>query len=137
LQVRWQAPELHGCFDLEGEDAARPSVPTDVYALAITLWEASHVHETIQATLLTRHHQIFTLLTPYPHVRAEMGVLHRVVKGERPSKPTDCAHVGFSDALWDAMQRGWDADVELRPMLVEFATALGASRTMEMPTHLG
>jgi hypothetical protein len=48
LQVRWQAPELHGCFDSEGEDAIRPSIHTDVYALAVTLWEVSHVFTSIK-----------------------------------------------------------------------------------------
>jgi serine/threonine protein kinase len=44
-QVRWQAPELHGSFDSEDEDAACPSVRSDVYALAVTIWEASHVSQ--------------------------------------------------------------------------------------------
>jgi serine/threonine protein kinase len=36
--VRWMAPEMHE-FD-DGHGSARPSVRSDVYALAITLWEA-------------------------------------------------------------------------------------------------
>jgi hypothetical protein len=54
-----------------------------------------------------------------------------VLRGERPTKPTDCEDVGFSDTLWDVMQRGWDAKAELRPPLADFAAALGG--TLEAP----
>jgi serine/threonine protein kinase len=52
-QVRWQAPELLGCFDSEGEDPVRPSIPTDVYSLAITLWEVGRFLTSIETTLFT------------------------------------------------------------------------------------
>jgi hypothetical protein len=45
----------------------------------------------------------------------------------------DCEGVGFSDTLWGVMQRGWNADAEMRVSLSEFARALGG--TMEMPVY--
>jgi serine/threonine protein kinase len=39
--VRWMAPELHEVRPEDGQ-CARPSVGSDVYALAITLWEVCY-----------------------------------------------------------------------------------------------
>jgi hypothetical protein len=69
--------------------------------------------------------QLFTLLLPFHHIRNDTGVLLRVLGGERPRKPTECTHVGFSDALWDIMERGWHAEPGLRPTLAEFGSVLG------------
>jgi serine/threonine protein kinase len=35
--VRWMAPEL--CDEDDGRGSSRPSVLSDIYALAITIWE--------------------------------------------------------------------------------------------------
>ena len=48
----------------------------------------------------------------------------RVVNGLRPDRPEDAPSIGFSDLLWDVVQRCWDADMKLRPKVVEIVTHL-------------
>jgi hypothetical protein len=49
-------------------------------------------------------------------------VILLVRTGERPLKPNGCEAVGFSEKLWDAMQRGWAHDPKARPPLHVFDT---------------
>ena len=43
--TRWMSPELFG-HETPEEDEGRPTVASDLYALAMVLWEASHLtHE--------------------------------------------------------------------------------------------
>jgi hypothetical protein len=70
--------------------------------------------------------QIFTLETPFSHIGNDHAVSMRVMKGERPSKPTSCQHTGFTDTLWDLMQRGWTSNPESRPLLSAFIDILEA-----------
>jgi hypothetical protein len=72
--------------------------------------------------------QVFTSKTPFFLIQNDVMVLHKVLNGERPPKPVDCENVGFTDELWDLMQRGWAAEPESRASLVDFIQVLGRSR---------
>jgi hypothetical protein len=48
-----------------------------------------------------------------------------VVSGLRPTKPGNAAAIGFSDSLWDFVQRCWHGDMGLRPGVAELVTHLG------------
>ena len=47
-----------------------------------------------------------------------------VVEGKRPSKPENASGTGFSDSLWDFVERCWDGKLELRPKVTEVASQL-------------
>ena len=65
--------------------------------------------------------QVLTGETPFRGVRiTELG--YAVVTGERPGKPQNA--IGFSDPLWDFVQRCWDGDMKLRPKVAEVVTHL-------------
>ena len=38
--------------------------------------------------------------------------------------PENASSIGFSDSLWDFVQRCWDDDMELRPKVAEVVTHL-------------
>jgi hypothetical protein len=67
---------------------------------------------------------VFTSKTPFFHIRNDIAVLNKVLNGERPPKPVDCESVGFSDTLWEVVERGWAAEPELRALLPEFLKVL-------------
>jgi hypothetical protein len=64
--------------------------------------------------------QLFALEAPFPRIRNDAVVVWKVRAGERPPRPEGCEAVGFSEKLWDAMQRGWAKNPEERPPLGEF-----------------
>jgi hypothetical protein len=67
--------------------------------------------------------QVLTGETPFRGVRiTELG--YAVVAGERPGKPPNALAIGFSDSLWDFVQRCWDGDKKLRPKVAEVVTHL-------------
>ena len=47
-----------------------------------------------------------------------------VVQGIRPLKPENASAIGFSDSLWDFVQRCWDGQMELRPKVAEAVSQL-------------
>ena len=47
-----------------------------------------------------------------------------MIQGQRPKKPENAPSIGFSDLLWDFVQRCWDGDMKLRPKVTEVATHL-------------
>jgi hypothetical protein len=113
------APELH--LDVSGARTDR----SDIYALAITIWEARigllvSDHCMIADTLA----QTFTFKAPFSHISNDFALSRRVILGERPHKPTDCENVGFNETLWDLLQKGWGPQPESRPPLSEFIEVL-------------
>lgn len=48
-----------------------------------------------------------------------------MIEGRRPEKPRDASSIGFSDLLWDFVQRCWDGDMKLRPRVSEVVECLG------------
>jgi hypothetical protein len=84
------------------------------------MWE---VRLLCSATRTQRHSvllQLFALQAPFPRIRSDAVVVWKVRTGERPPRPEGCEPVGFSEKLWDAMQRGWAKTPEERPPLGEF-----------------
>lgn len=53
-----------------------------------------------------------------------MGYVFSVVDGHRPVKPENATTIGFSDSLWDFVQRCWDAKAESRPEAAEVVSHL-------------
>jgi hypothetical protein len=69
--------------------------------------------------------QVFTSKTPFFQIGNDIVVLNKVLNGERPPKPVDCESVGFSDELWDVVERAWAAEPESRASLADFIKVLG------------
>jgi hypothetical protein len=69
--------------------------------------------------------QTFALKPPFFHIREDIAIIWHVEKGERPIKLMDCDNIGFTDGLWDLMQRGWASQPESRPPLSAFIEHVG------------
>ena len=88
--ARWLAPEL-----IAGQS---PSKEADTYSYAMAILE-----------LLTERR-------PYPDVRRDAAVIHRIMSGEEPARPQG---VDISDALWVLMQKCWQRNTLSRPLMAE------------------
>jgi len=80
-----------------------PSKSTDIYALGMTIFEASTC-EILQLPLWNSRfsHQVVTRRPPFDHIRTDAVYMH-VIGGGRPDRPT----VGFSDVLWGLLVQSW------------------------------
>ena len=61
------------------------------------------------------------------------------VKGLRPKEPENASAIGFSDPLWDFVQRCWSGNMKLRPQVADVVVHLGrAAREWDrpMPPHV-
>jgi hypothetical protein len=45
------------------------------------------------------------------------GLLQKVLDGERPERPHGSQGVGFTDSIWQTLERCWDPDPDCRPRL--------------------
>jgi serine/threonine protein kinase len=116
--LRWLAPELL--------DTAKPRTDmSDVYALAMTIWEARN-RENLHKALCSHYvvFQVFTAEVPFSQIEHDVIVLSKVLNGARPPKPVDSESVGFSDELWNVMQRGWAVEPDSRAPLASFIEVL-------------
>ena len=52
-------------------------------------------------------------------------IAETMVQGKRPSKPGNASGLGFSDSMWDFVERCWDGNLELRPKVTEVVSQLG------------
>jgi len=85
--------------------ASVPAQKLDIYAFALVIY------------------QVLTGEVPFRGLRmGEIAV--SVVEGKRPSKPENASDLGFSDSLWDFVERCWDGKLELRPNVTEVASQL-------------
>jgi hypothetical protein len=57
----------------------------------------------------------------------------KVLSGARPSKPSATTEIGFTDDVWDVIERGWAVEPSSRPLLSEF---LDSMRSAHAPTHI-
>jgi serine/threonine protein kinase len=122
--VRWMAPELLQMDN--GSGCSQVTVRSDIYALAITIWEVRPAACVcvLYHSRLTPLRQLFALKQPFPCIIRDIVVPYHVFAGVRPRKPRGCERIGFSEELWAVMKRGWKADPQTRPPLSAFSVVL-------------
>jgi serine/threonine protein kinase len=93
----WTAPELYDCdIDQESDETSIYTFKSDVYSLAIVMWEILNVWFNKEYRLPFDVSNIYRVMVT-------------IVKGERPSL------VNFSDEWKDLLSTAWNADVDKRP----------------------
>ena len=58
--------------------------------------------------------QVLCGTVPFPGLNM-VTVAIEVLRGTRPIKPDDAASLGFTDGLWEIVERCWSADSNARP----------------------
>ncbi|KAG6809628.1 hypothetical protein H0H92_015483 [Tricholoma furcatifolium] len=96
--IRWQAPEL---FNPEGDEEVHNTKASDIYAWACVAYE------------------IFTGEIPLSHLTRDATVIHKVLSGERPKRPSNeslsWSVWGLTENIWKLMETCWDSDPVQRP----------------------
>jgi serine/threonine protein kinase len=119
--LRWMAPELLDPekYDIPEPDANRPTKESDVYALAITIWEVSGVGLRACTGPPSHRHKIFNSEFPFSKMR-DAKVIASVLSGLRPPRNEDVTGPrGLSDEVWASMVGWWDELPPARPMLAQ------------------
>ena len=111
-------PSKFGCTD---------SVPTqrsDIYAFGLVIYQVRSQDRGYLSCTYTA--QVLTGGIPFQGLR--LGeIAMSVVEGGRPPKPENASDIGFSDSLWDFVERCWDGKLELRPNVTEVVSQLGGA----------
>jgi hypothetical protein len=77
-----------------------------------------------RALTVAQTFQVLAGEIPFRGVR-QMELGYSVVEGLRPTKPENAPAIGFSDGLWDFVQRCWQGNMKFRPKVAEVVTRLG------------
>ena len=99
-----------------------PTPQSDVYAFGLVIFQVrgnDDGHENRSSDIV----QVLTGEIPFPRFGL-VGFLFYVMGGLRPVKPNNAPTVGFSDLLWEFVQRCWDANMKLRPEVAEVVAQL-------------
>ena len=101
------------------------SVPTqmsDIYAFGLVIFQVRN--QECGCLSCAYAIQVLTDEVPFPGLR--MGeIAMSVMEGRQPSKPENASDIGFSNSLWDFVQRCWDGTSALRPKITEVVSQLG------------
>jgi len=89
------SPEL---LDIDASEHG-PTKESDTYALGMLIYEVLYGR------------------TPFHDLANSFMVVVEISKGTRPEKPEDAASYGFTDGLWEIVERCWSADLGTRPTL--------------------
>ncbi|KAJ7267326.1 kinase-like domain-containing protein [Mycena rebaudengoi] len=102
--TRWQAPEL---LCIKNPD--RNHFGSDIYAFACVCYE------------------IITEKPPFYEITNQLVVMNRIIDGERPSRPANWAKTPPLEAVWNLLQRCWEADRAKRPDAAQIIKQLSSA----------
>lgn len=110
--LRWLAPEFH---DLEDDDESMLTTQSDIYALAMTIYEVNFNYFNLQR--LTTGYKIMTGGQPFQNIRKSRKLSNLVMSGARPRRPSEQAAIdrGLNNNLWDLLSRCWAHEPSGRP----------------------
>ena len=117
----------------------KDSIPTpqaDIYAFGMVIFQVCR--ENHRCGPSTQTFQILTGGLPF-HGMRETEMVCLVVEGLRPKEPGNASTIGFSDSLWDFVQRCWYGNMKLRPQVAELVAHLGRTArewNRPMPPHV-
>lgn len=72
----------------------------------------------------TEMRQVLCGTVPFGNLARSFAVVAVIMKGTRPKKPEDAASLGFTDGLWEIVERCWLIDKRARPTLQAILSCL-------------
>ena len=97
----WDAPEVAN----PGMELKPVDKPADIFAFAMLVIE------------------VFTGKKPFPHAKSDALACLWIMKGKRPPRPSSDQGLGFSDGIWDIIQRCWLQNADERPVIDDVVNA--------------
>ena len=111
----------------------RPTRESDCYALRMVVYEVGRLYSSRWS--LIDQSQVLTGLQPFYHLRSFSSAF-AVVRGERPEKPRDAESLGFSNGLWELVQRCWSESNSDRPTARELHDYLSRASLTWVPPRV-
>jgi len=109
----------------------QPSVASDIYALAMVIYEVS-IDSSPMATVSDQD-QVLTGTPPFARRGKTELACKVVLEGERPPRPRDSEKLGFTDRVWESLQRCWEKKPSARPSVDAISACLKhAAETWEV-----
>ncbi|KAG6919867.1 hypothetical protein DXG01_015575 [Tephrocybe rancida] len=129
--VRHQAPELHPADD-SGPITVHNTKKTDVFAWGCFAYEVGKVGWIIFESMCIYNgslsEQILTGRTPYYECRGDSCVIHQIMQGVTPSRPSDGSDAwltyGLNERLWGLLKSCWAFDPANRPDMAAVVSQL-------------
>ena len=69
--------------------------------------------------------QVLCGTVPFGDMDRSVTIVVEIMKGTRPAKPEDAGNLGFTNGLWEIVERCWLADRNGRPTLRAVLSSLG------------
>ena len=119
--MSWTAPEL---FSVES-DRDGPSPPTDVYALAMVIFEVCDLFTSSHwpGTDFRYRWQVLTGAPPFAGQQAP-ELACQVLEGKRPPRPNGSKSLGITDEIWALLELCWARDASSRPAVDDVVVCL-------------
>lgn len=110
--IRWMAPELFDLNVLENEleeapPCISPTTHNDTYSFGSIMLQVCNISPSRITTLRIKHQhngQILSGKVPYHYYPNDMQVVHAVLKGITPTRPSNAL---VTDCRWTFIQRCW------------------------------
>ena len=123
------APEI--LHPIEPE-SGRATVESDIYALAMTMYEVSQSEISLKGALAISHANFaktFAGQLPFYNCPRDATVVINVTLGIRPEHPGQQAMtLGLTDQIWSIMKGCWEMDRSQRPRLISVLECLENER---------
>ena len=118
----WMSPEL---LDFDACEH-RPTKGSDIYALGMLIYEVRTRGFGCDDGKANKKNgkQVLCGCAPFRDLANSFMVVVEISKGARPEKPEDAARFGFTDGLWEIVERCWSADKDVRPTLEAVLSSL-------------
>ena len=96
-----------------GLEKGTPTTEADIYAVAMVIYQVL----TTQFLTHVRINSSVQLLTGQLPFSEPIGpeVVFQILKGVRPTKPSNATELGLSDGVWKLLEDCWQTDRQLRP----------------------
>ena len=123
--VRWMSPELIDPVQF-GVKGNRPTKMSDCYAFGMVIYEVGVSVGGLVLQVL-KCAQVLCGHNPY-HGMRKLEIMPAILEGVRPEKPKNAMDLGFTEALWETVEKCWAGDRSARPDVKEILSCLSVTR---------
>ena len=123
--IRWMSPELiiPQRYGVEGN---RPTKMSDCYALGMVIYEVGVSVGDFKLQVL-KCAQVLCGYVPYHDMPRGLAIMTAISEGVRPEKPENAMDLGFTEALWETVEKCWAGDRSARPDVKEILSCLSGT----------
>ena len=108
-----------------GVKGNRPTKMSDCYAFGMVIYEAGVSVGGLMLQVL-KCAQVLCGHDPY-HGMGSLAIMPAILEGVRPEKPKNAMDLGFTEALWETVEKCWAGDRSARPDVKDILSCLNGT----------